>query len=80
MRDMSTYCLKKRENELAGKMRIHLKMSFGEILVEGDDANEILTILEGMPAQFIEKVESLVNTKLKPPLQTQLQGTSHQVC
>lgn len=59
---------------MTGRIRIQLEMPFGEIVVEGDDAKEILRILEGMPSQFMEKVEGLVTTKLKPPLQAQLQG------
>lgn len=59
---------------MPGKMRIFVKTSFGQVVLEGDDANEILRILEGMPPEFIEKISKLVSAKLTPPVQAQLEG------
>jgi len=51
-----------------------VKAPFGEVVVEGDSAKEILDILKEMPPEFMEKVGSLVSSKLMPPLRAQLEG------
>ncbi|MCW4051843.1 MAG: hypothetical protein NWE78_01370 [Candidatus Bathyarchaeota archaeon] len=59
---------------MPGKMQISMKTPFGQVIIEGDNANEILRILEEMPPKFIEKISKLVSSKLTPPVQTQLEG------
>ncbi|MFP3984722.1 MAG: hypothetical protein ACLFU9_01970 [Candidatus Bathyarchaeia archaeon] len=55
-------------------MRIQVKTSFGEIVIEGDSAKEILDMLRDMPPEFMEKIGGLVSSKLTPPLRAQLGG------
>jgi len=57
-----------------GKIRVQIKAPFGEIVLEGDNAQEILETLKTMPTQFMSEISSLVSTKLAPPIKTQLEG------
>ncbi|MFQ5999270.1 MAG: hypothetical protein ACE5J6_00695 [Candidatus Bathyarchaeia archaeon] len=57
-----------------GKIRVQIKTPFGEIVVEGDSAQEILATLETMPPQFMEEIGNLISAKLTPPVKTQLEG------
>jgi predicted transcriptional regulator len=57
-----------------GKIRVHIKAPFGEIVVEGDSAQEILATLKTMPPQFMNEVDNLISAKLTPPIKTQLEG------
>jgi len=59
---------------LPGHLRIRVKAPFGEVVVEGDSAKEILDILREMSPEFMEKVGGLVSSKLTPPLRAQLGG------
>ena len=57
-----------------GKIRVRVKAPFGEIVVEGDSAQEILKTLETMPPQFVNEVGGLISSNLTPSLKTQLDG------
>ena len=57
-----------------GKIRVRIKAPFGEIVVEGDSAQEILSTLETMPPQFMSEIDNLISAKLTPPIKTQLEG------
>ena len=57
-----------------GKIRVRVKAPFGEIVVEGDSAQEILTTLKTMPPQFVNEVGNLVSLNLAPSMKTQLNG------
>ena len=57
-----------------GKIRVRVKAPFGEIVVEGDSAQEILTTLKTMPPQFVNDVSGLISSNLTPSIQTQLDG------
>ncbi|UCE15550.1 MAG: hypothetical protein JSV12_06665 [Candidatus Bathyarchaeota archaeon] len=57
-----------------GKIQVKIKTPFGEIVLEGDNAQEILETLRTMPAQFMSEISSLVSTKLAPPIKAQLEG------
>lgn len=57
-----------------GKIRVRVKAPFGEIVVEGETAQEILDTLKNMPAQFANEVGGLVLSNLTPSLQTRLDG------
>lgn len=59
---------------MAGKMKVHIKASFGEIVVEGDSPQEILGMLKAMPEDFINEISNVVSAKLVLPLKAQLQG------
>lgn len=59
---------------MPGKMQVRLKTSFGEVVVEGATATEILDLLKSTPADFIAEVTSLVSSKLASPIKAQLEG------
>ncbi len=57
---------------MPGHLRIHVKAPFGEVIVEGESAREILDMLKEMPPEFMEKIGGLVSSKLTPPLRAKL--------
>jgi hypothetical protein len=57
-----------------GKIQVRIKTPFGEIVVEGESAQEILTTLETMPPQFMSEIDNLLSAKLAPPMKTRLEG------
>ncbi|HDQ05308.1 MAG TPA: hypothetical protein ENN36_01120 [Candidatus Bathyarchaeota archaeon] len=56
------------------KVRVRIKAPFGEIVVEGESAQEILKTLKTMPPQFVNEVSGIISSKLTHPLKTQLDG------
>jgi hypothetical protein len=48
------------------KVEARIKTSFGEIVIEGENPQEILSALENFPANFMEKVGELVSGRLIP--------------
>lgn len=59
---------------MPGHIRIRVKAPFGDITVEGDEANEILNILKTLPLGFAEQITDLVTAKLTPPVHSILEG------
>lgn len=57
-----------------GKIKAKIKTPFGEIIIEGENPEEILKILENFPEDFMEKTSDLVSTKLTPTTAIQLKG------
>lgn len=57
-----------------GKIRVQIKASFGEIVVEGESPQEILETLKDVTPKFVEEISDLVSGRLEPPLRTQLEG------
>lgn len=57
-----------------GKIRVRVKALFGEIVVEGESAQEILKTLKTMPPQFVNEVSGLIASNLTPSIKTQLDG------
>ncbi|RLI44278.1 hypothetical protein DRO69_07725 [Candidatus Bathyarchaeota archaeon] len=57
-----------------GKIQAKIKTPFGEIIVEGENAQEIIETLNTLPPQFMDKISDLVSAKLAPPMKTQLEG------
>jgi hypothetical protein len=57
-----------------GKIRVRVKAPFGEVVIEGESAQEILKTLKTMPPQFVNEVGNLISTNLTPSLKTQLDG------
>ena len=55
------------------KVKAKVKTPFGEIVVEGESPEEILSVLEAFPEDFMEKVASLVSSRLVPST-AQLKG------
>jgi len=56
------------------KIRIEIKTSFGQIVVEGDSPQEILETMKTMTPQFMSKIGELTSVKLAPPMKAQLEG------
>jgi len=56
------------------KVRVRVKAPFGEIVVEGDSAQEIITTLKTIPPQFVNEVSILISSNLTPSIKTQLDG------
>ena len=48
------------------RIEARIKTPFGEIVIEGENPKEILSILETMPENFVEKVSDFVSNKLTP--------------
>jgi len=57
-----------------GKIRVQIKTPFGEIVVEGDSAQEVLATLKTMPPEFMSELGNVISAKLTPPIKTQLEG------
>jgi hypothetical protein len=48
------------------RIEARIKTSFGEVVIEGDTPQEILSMLESMPADFVEKLSDFVSNRLMP--------------
>ncbi len=48
------------------KVEARIKTSFGEIAIEGENPQEILSTLENFPTNFMEKIGELVSGRLAP--------------
>ena len=48
------------------RIEARIKTPFGEVVIEGENPEEILSMLETMPANFVEKLSDFVSTKLTP--------------
>jgi DNA-binding HxlR family transcriptional regulator len=59
---------------MPSKMQVRIKTAFGEVVVEGETATEILGLLKSTPQNFIADITSLVSSKLAPPMKAQLEG------
>ncbi|MFA5365296.1 MAG: hypothetical protein WC325_08980 [Candidatus Bathyarchaeia archaeon] len=57
-----------------GKIRVRVKAPFGEIVIEGDTAQEILKTLKTLPPQFVSEVGGLVSSSIPSSAQTKLDG------
>jgi hypothetical protein len=57
-----------------GKIKARIKAPFGEIIVEGENPQEVLTLIETFPEDFIERVADVVSSRLVPSAAVQLKG------
>jgi len=48
------------------KVEARIKTPFGEIVVEGESPQEVLSILETFPENFMEKISNAVSSRLVP--------------
>jgi predicted transcriptional regulator len=48
------------------RIEARIKTPFGEVVVEGETPKEILSMLETMPENFVEKLSDFVSNKLTP--------------
>jgi len=55
------------------KVETRIKTSFGEIVIEGENPQEIMDMLSSFPQDFMEKVSSFVSTRIMPSA-AQLKG------
>lgn len=56
-----------------GRIEARIKTPFGDIVVEGDTPQEVLSVLEMFPEDFMEKVGNVVSSRLVPS-SAQLKG------
>ncbi|MEM0007943.1 MAG: hypothetical protein QXR89_06745 [Candidatus Bathyarchaeia archaeon] len=56
------------------RVEVHIKTSFGEIVVEGENPQEVLSLLEAFPKDFVENISNMVSSKLVPSAAVQLRG------
>ena len=57
-----------------GKILVKVKAPFGEVVIEGEKAQEILNSLRTIPPEFVNSISSLISSNLTPSLKTQLDG------
>jgi hypothetical protein len=57
-----------------GKVKVKVGTPFGEIVVEGENPQEILTMLETFPKDFMEKTADIVSMRLASTTAVQLKG------
>lgn len=48
------------------KVETRIKTSFGEIIIEGENPQEVLSLLETFPENFVEKVSNFVASRIIP--------------
>ncbi len=48
------------------RIEARIKTPFGEVVIEGETPKEILSMLETMPVNFVEKLSDFVSEKLMP--------------
>lgn len=48
------------------QIEARIKTSFGEVVIKGDTPQEILSMLESMPADFVEQLSDFVSNRLAP--------------
>jgi predicted transcriptional regulator len=48
------------------RIEARIKTPFGEVVIEGENPKEILSMLETMPENFVEKLSDFVSNKLTP--------------
>jgi hypothetical protein len=56
------------------RVKIHVKTPFGEIVVEGENPQEALSLLEAFPKDFVENISNIVSSRLAPSAAAQLKG------
>jgi hypothetical protein len=49
-----------------GRVEARIKMPFGEIVVSGENPQEVLGLLETFPPDFMEKISNVVSQRLVP--------------
>ena len=48
------------------RIEARIKTSFGEVVIEGETPQEILSMLQAMPENFVEKLSDFVSNRLVP--------------
>jgi hypothetical protein len=55
------------------RIEARIKTPFGEVVIEGETPNDVLSILETMPEDFVEKLSDFISNRLLPS-SVQLKG------
>jgi len=48
------------------RIEARIKTSFGEVIIEGENPQEILSMLETIPENFVEKLSDFISNRLTP--------------
>jgi hypothetical protein len=48
------------------RIQAKIKTAFGELVLEGDSPQEVLSILDGIPENFVERLSDFVSNKITP--------------
>jgi hypothetical protein len=56
------------------RVEVRVKTPFGEIVVEGENPQEALSLLEAFPKDFVENISNIVSSRLAPSAAAQLKG------
>lgn len=48
------------------RIEAHIKTPFGEVVISGDSPQELLSMLESVPENFVERMSDFVSDKLVP--------------
>ena len=48
------------------RIEARIKTPFGEVIIEGDSPQEIMSMLESIPENFVEKLSDFVSNRLTP--------------
>jgi len=56
------------------RVEVRIKAPFGEIVVEGETPQDVLSLLEAFPKDFVENISNIVASKLAPSAAAQLKG------
>ncbi|MCS7124002.1 MAG: hypothetical protein NZ932_01090 [Candidatus Bathyarchaeota archaeon] len=56
------------------RVEVRIKVPFGEIVIEGETPQDILSLMEAFPKDFVENVSNLVTSKIVPSAAAQLKG------
>jgi hypothetical protein len=48
------------------RIEARIKTPFGEVVIEGETPKEVLSMLEAMPENFVEKLSDFVSNRLMP--------------
>ena len=48
------------------RIEARIKTPFGEVIIEGENPQEILSMLETMPENFVEKLSDFISSRLTP--------------
>jgi hypothetical protein len=48
------------------RIEARIKTPFGEVIIEGENPQEILSMLEAMPENFVEKLSDFISNRLTP--------------
>jgi hypothetical protein len=55
-------------------MQVHVKTSFGEVVIQAETARDILDLLKSMPPDFMAEVTNLASLKFASSIKAKLEG------